>query len=1045
MADEGKISANFISLLDGVQQRKVSSIRPADNENRGKNLPNQSQRNPRGSRGSSKQGARGAFFNKMEIQNTSGKKDLAEVVSLDAFGCSQEDDSRGRQEARGRKYKNQRENATSLGEPGDFFFPLDTVDHSQREGKNKQEKIGRRCKSQSQKESRVKVKNLSADLEMVLSNFQSLNIEKEQSVFVKDDRSIKNERAQGKEGFHQIGRIVTKTGEYNDGGRISNSVSRTKHANNARHEYKTDDTKIKPTHNKHQQKLENKPVRMMSDKFLESLLAREDSFVVTTLANPKSGFQDLLCQHPISPDLLLLIISVLNKVDHSAIDHLKMEILSEAFKPEFFNEIKQFCAMSFVEENPQRLMFIEEFFENILSLFQSVIDMFPSMMNERLKSVLVALNLFMKHCSKAQNVNVGDKLFEQWNSVMSQITSYLEDKERITKEHKTVKYQFSKPPNNFRDLPLVPIKDDFLCNKAFLRHNVTKGSFQDVENYLDIHFRLLREDFIGPLRAGIFEYVDSVNSPHMKRKYTNVKIYKKVQFKSSLNIRDTFGFLVNFDCEKKIPLNINWEYNKRFMVGSLLLLTDDHFKTFYLATVGDRDLKNHLSKGLVFIAFIPGTEIPPSMFEVGKYFTMAESEVYYEAYRHVLAALRRLTEDNFPMKQYIINVDTNQQVPPQYLQINSEFNVLGYKCDLLNDLSWPTSQQLKLNSSQYQAFKSALTKDFAVIQGPPGTGKTFLALKIAEVLLKNRLSIDTPIIVICYTNHALDQFLTGILNITKNLIRIGSQSQNEVLEDYNYYNVKKCYIKQNKFRGSALSRSILSEKFDLQKTLQIVEKKINDLNSPIGILQLSELRSVTYPHHYNELDGYILSWLMCEDNPLLIMQEISPTVDLAAAEIQVVQPDIFQNVNEFQEEDFIDEDDDKNAHRLADMLDDDYYDAATSLEERVYKSQISYSYIINIAMAEIHDLYDKLSCTRNPYEAFAIQNTIETKQSQKDFIFIKLCQLKDFTVDPQKLHSLGKVESVWEMNYNDRWIYYMTLVNLYCNQLKQIMQHLTDR
>lgn len=47
-----------------------------------------------------------------------------------------------------------------------------------------------------------------------------------------------------------------------------------------------------------------------------------------------------------------------------------------------------------------------------------------------------------------------------------------------------------------------------------------------------------------------------------------------------------------------------------------------------------------------------------------------------------------------------------------------------------------------------------------MIQGPPGTGKTFVALRIVEMLLLNRVS-NRPILVVCYTNHALDQFLEG--------------------------------------------------------------------------------------------------------------------------------------------------------------------------------------------------------------------------------------------------------------------------------------------
>jgi anthranilate/para-aminobenzoate synthase component II len=40
----------------------------------------------------------------------------------------------------------------------------------------------------------------------------------------------------------------------------------------------------------------------------------------------------------------------------------------------------------------------------------------------------------------------------------------------------------------------------------------------------------------------------------------------------------------------------------------------------------------------------------------------------------------------------------------------------------------------------------------------------------------------SPIVVICLTNQALDQFLEGVLKCTKKVIRVGSQSQSTLLE-----------------------------------------------------------------------------------------------------------------------------------------------------------------------------------------------------------------------------------------------------------------------
>ena len=93
----------------------------------------------------------------------------------------------------------------------------------------------------------------------------------------------------------------------------------------------------------------------------------------------------------------------------------------------------------------------------------------------------------------------------------------------------------------------------------------------------------------------------------------------------------------------------------------------------------------------------------------------------------------------------------------------------------------------QLDSSQLDAFKLSLTREVALVQGPPGTGKTYVGLQVVRSLLQNvvpRLS-ARPILVVCYTNHALDQFLEGILEVTNNIVRLGSRSKSEVLRPFN--------------------------------------------------------------------------------------------------------------------------------------------------------------------------------------------------------------------------------------------------------------------
>ncbi len=47
-----------------------------------------------------------------------------------------------------------------------------------------------------------------------------------------------------------------------------------------------------------------------------------------------------------------------------------------------------------------------------------------------------------------------------------------------------------------------------------------------------------------------------------------------------------------------------------------------------------------------------------------------------------------------------------------------------------------------------------------------------------------------PMLVVCFTNHALDSFLEGLLEagVTDSIVRVGGNSKSEKLEPYNLHN-----------------------------------------------------------------------------------------------------------------------------------------------------------------------------------------------------------------------------------------------------------------
>lgn len=66
--------------------------------------------------------------------------------------------------------------------------------------------------------------------------------------------------------------------------------------------------------------------------------------------------------------------------------------------------------------------------------------------------------------------------------------------------------------DDFRQINICPEPSELQRNVVpFLRGNKVDGKYDGVDHYLDVHFRLLREDFIRPFRERICEFIRTKN------------------------------------------------------------------------------------------------------------------------------------------------------------------------------------------------------------------------------------------------------------------------------------------------------------------------------------------------------------------------------------------------------------------------------------------------------------------------------------------------------------------------------------------------------
>ena len=391
-----------------------------------------------------------------------------------------------------------------------------------------------------------------------------------------------------------------------------------------------------------------------------------------------------------------------------------------------------------------------------------------------------------------------------------------------------------RPAETFRELPLIPTERDLTANEQiFVRRNRDDGRYDNLEDYLDVQFRLFRADFIIPLRENICKYLGAHDAEGPQESGRRVKAYNDVQIVRPVCTDKDLSYRLSFDVSRFS--SVDWHTSRRLRYGSLLCLSCDNFQTFLCAVVHERDA-SLLSNGLVDVVFILTRHELRQVVDVPRdqRFVMVESPAYFEAYRHVLQGLTNLNDHNFPFVRYIVDCQPDVN-PPRYLQrggnvrydfrplLEDDFvirnvrdrraedvaeavaalgvnendidvaelarNVEAVGVEVMSGRDWPTHEELKLDDSQYQALHSALTKEFAIVQGPPGTGKTYLGLKILKMLLHNSQAWNDPaqqrpLLIVCYTNHALDQFLEGVLSFFQGkLVRVGARSKSEVLKD----------------------------------------------------------------------------------------------------------------------------------------------------------------------------------------------------------------------------------------------------------------------
>ncbi|KAK3400773.1 hypothetical protein B0T20DRAFT_152968 [Sordaria brevicollis] len=371
--------------------------------------------------------------------------------------------------------------------------------------------------------------------------------------------------------------------------------------------------------------------------------------------------------------------------------------------------------------------------------------------------------------------------------------------------------------------------------------NFTQAHFlQDpVRRHIDTAFRLLRHDTFGPLKDALNKFLadndKSTSKPH-KLMDSNVRahVYDRAQIQRVF-IRPRTGLeaILSFATPHQLRNNPPaekrrwWQESSRLEPGALACyVSDDEGKRrslFFLVThksteerSDDPQKSTLVSKNSdPTITLKLATESQECLAQLVRLHTSKQSGVLVDlpgiipdTFVPVLTNLQRIMKDGeLPFSQWVLPTNgTGEQpqgltIPPPAYARKSGF---VFKLDSITHkgsgplrLDPSASHEdinidkfvgsTGLNKSQCEALISALTHEYALIQGPPGTGKSYVGVQLVRTLLAHKQEASLgPILIICYTNHALDQFLMHLLNCgIEKIIRIGGQSRCEELDGKN--------------------------------------------------------------------------------------------------------------------------------------------------------------------------------------------------------------------------------------------------------------------
>lgn len=316
-------------------------------------------------------------------------------------------------------------------------------------------------------------------------------------------------------------------------------------------------------------------------KTLENVLRIDgDAELILKLSSEMNGFLLLLDQKDIRPELMCLIFSALARASECSTEQDTIQLLVHFYikiipklcsDANFHRELIVYSANlrnHVAAHSPQRQKHIEAV-QNLLKFLRGLQVTIYRKSFDAVQAVVHQIASQIEYINRK-----GNSLNEPIVELLAQLGDSMENCDQMKKE--TEKNEvLLEPPEDFRLIPIYPDTVDISSNREpFIRENSIGGKYVGgVDHYLDTQFRLLREDFVRPLRYGITEYVRIKNKPEAiaaaKFRIKDLNVYRNVRILGSKMIRNEQLHLCKFDCTPFRTLR--WQVNN-YLISEILEL-----------------------------------------------------------------------------------------------------------------------------------------------------------------------------------------------------------------------------------------------------------------------------------------------------------------------------------------------------------------------------------------------------------------------------------------------------------------------------------------